>query len=58
MLKTETPRTIHLADYQAHPFSIETVHLTFHLHSTATKVESRQLLRETRPLLKKRITLF
>jgi aminopeptidase N len=41
MLKTETPRTIHLADYQAHPFSIETVHLTFHLHSTATKVESR-----------------
>lgn len=41
MLKTETPRTIHLADYSPHPFSIETIHLTFHLHSTATRVLSR-----------------
>lgn len=58
MLKTETPRTIHLADYQAHPFSIETVHLTFHLHSTATKVESRLTVKRNPASAKKENNLI
>lgn len=41
MLKTDTPKTILLADYKPHPFSIEKVHLTFHLDSTKTLVQSK-----------------
>ncbi len=41
MLKTETPKTIHLSDYRPHPFSIEKVHLTFHLDTNKTKVISK-----------------
>ncbi len=40
MLKTDTPKTILLADYRPHPFTIEKVHLTFHLDSTKTLVQS------------------
>lgn len=40
MLKTDTPQTILLSDYRAPAFLIETIHLTFNLHSTETKVKS------------------
>ena len=37
-MRTEEPRTIHLADYQAPDFRIETVHLDFLLDPQATRV--------------------
>ena len=40
-MRTEEPRTIHLADYQAPEFRIHTVHLDFALEPEATRVASR-----------------
>src|SRR6202041_2091230 len=37
-MRTEEPRAIHLADYQAPDFRIETVHLDFALDPQATRV--------------------
>ncbi len=45
MLKTDTPKTIHLSDYRPHAFEVETIHLTFHLHSSETKVINRLAIR-------------
>jgi aminopeptidase N len=40
-MRTEEPRAIHLADYQAPDFRIETAHLDFALESEATKVSAK-----------------
>jgi aminopeptidase N len=40
-MRTEEPRAIHLADYQAPEFRIKTVHLDFVLEPEATKVTAR-----------------
>jgi aminopeptidase N len=40
-MRTEEPRAIHLADYRAPDFRIETVHLYFVLEPNATRVTSR-----------------
>jgi aminopeptidase N len=40
-MRTEEPRAIHLADYQAPQFRIATVHLDFRLEPEATRVISR-----------------
>ena len=40
-MRTEEPRAIHLADYQAPEFRIHTVHLDFVLEPEATRVTSR-----------------
>ena len=40
-MRTEEPRAIHLADYRAPDFRIETVHLDFVLEPNATRVTSR-----------------
>jgi aminopeptidase N len=40
-MRTEEPRAIHLADYQAPEFRIKTVHLDFSLEPEATKVTAR-----------------
>ncbi|MBV9548181.1 MAG: aminopeptidase N [Alphaproteobacteria bacterium] len=40
-MRTEEPRAIHLADYQAPAFRIETVRLDFSLEPNATKVTSK-----------------
>jgi len=40
-MRTEEPRAIHLADYKAPDFRIETVHLDFALDPQATRVTSR-----------------
>ena len=40
-MRTEEPRAIHLADYQAPDFRIETVHLDFLLDPEATRVKAR-----------------
>ena len=40
-MRTEEPRAIHLADYQAPEFRIRTVHLDFVLEPEATKVTTR-----------------
>jgi aminopeptidase N len=40
-MRTEEPRAIHLADYQAPEFRIKTVHLDFTLEPEATKVTAR-----------------
>ena len=43
-MRTEDPRTIHLSDYRAPDFRIETVHLDFVLEPEATKVASRLVI--------------
>jgi aminopeptidase N len=40
-MRTEEPRAIHLADYQAPPFRIKTVHLDFALEPEATRVTAK-----------------
>lgn len=40
-MKTEQPKTIHLKDYKRPDFTISTIHLTFHLDDTETKVLSK-----------------
>ena len=40
-MRTEEPRAIHLADYQAPDFRIETVHLDFALDPQATRVTAK-----------------
>ncbi len=40
-MRTEEPRAIHLADYRAPDFRIETVQLDFALDPQATRVTSR-----------------
>src|SRR6185312_10508315 len=40
-MRTEEPRAIHLADYKAPDFRIETVHLDFSLEPNATRVASK-----------------
>src|SRR5690348_11727057 len=40
-MRTEEPRAIHLADYQAPEFRIHTVHLDFALEPEATRVTAR-----------------
>jgi len=40
-MRTEEPRAIHLADYQAPEFRVKTVHLDFSLEPEATKVAAR-----------------
>ena len=40
-MRTEEPRAIHLADYQAPDFRIETVHLDFTLDPQATRVTAK-----------------
>jgi aminopeptidase N len=40
-MRTEEPRAIHLADYQAPDFRIETVHLDFTLEAEATRVAAK-----------------
>jgi hypothetical protein len=44
-MRTEEPRTIHLADYQAPEFRIHTVHLDFALEPEAARVISAMLAR-------------
>ena len=47
-MRTEDPRAIHLADYQAPDFHIETVHLDFALDPAATRVSARlEIARKT-----------
>jgi aminopeptidase N len=40
-MRTEEPRAIHLADYQAPEFRVKTVHLDFSLEPEATRVAAR-----------------
>ena len=40
-MRTEEPRAIHLADYKAPDFRIETVHLDFALDPEATRVTAK-----------------
>src|SRR5436190_8513791 len=40
-MRTEEPRAIHLADYKAPDFRIETVHLDFQLDPEATRVTAK-----------------
>ena len=40
-MRTEEPRAVHLADYQAPEFRIHTVHLDFALEPEATRVASK-----------------
>jgi len=40
-----TPQTIHLKDYQPCPYTINDVHLTFSLHSSATNVISKMTVK-------------
>ena len=47
-MRTEEPRAIHLADYQAPEFRIRTVHLDFRLAPEATRVTARlEIARQT-----------
>src|SRR6185312_7221127 len=47
-MRTEEPRAIHLADYKAPDFRIETVHLDFALDPEATRVTAKlAILRQT-----------
>ena len=47
-MRTEEPRAIHLADYKAPDFRIETVHLDFALDPQATRVTARlEIVRKT-----------
>src|SRR4051812_1435289 len=48
-MRTEEPRAIHLADYQAPDFRIETVRLTFQLDPEATKVTASLGIVRNRP---------
>ena len=41
-MRTEEPRAIHLADYQAPDFHIQTVKLDFALDPQATRVSARR----------------
>ena len=48
-MRTEEPRAIHLADYQAPDFHIETVHLDFALDPEITRVTAKlRIVRKTR----------
>ena len=40
-MRTEEPRAVHLADYQAPEFRITTIHLDFSLEPETTRVTSR-----------------
>jgi len=47
-MRTEEPRAIHLADYKAPDFRIETVHLNFALDPQATRVTAKlEIVRKT-----------
>ena len=48
-MRTEDPRAIHLADYRAPDFRIESVHLDFALEPEATKVTSRMIVAKNGP---------
>ena len=49
-MRTEEPRAIHLADYQAPDFRIETVHLDFALDPEATRVTAKlEIVRNSSP---------
>ena len=39
-MKTDTPKTIYLKDYQRPDYKVETIDLTFDLHETQTHVTS------------------
>jgi aminopeptidase N len=43
-MRTEEPRAIHLADYHAPDFRIETIHLDFALEPEATRVTARMIV--------------
>jgi aminopeptidase N len=43
-MRTEEPRTIHLADYRAPEFHIKTVHLDFALEPSATRVTAKLVI--------------
>ena len=47
-MRTEEPRAIHLADYQAPEFRINTVHLDFALEPEATRVTARLAIERQR----------
>ncbi|MEO7055029.1 MAG: aminopeptidase N, partial [Rhizomicrobium sp.] len=47
-MRTEEPRAIHLADYQAPDFRIETVHLDFSLDPQATRVTAKLAIARNR----------
>jgi aminopeptidase N len=47
-MRTEEPRAIHLADYQAPDFSIETVHLDFSLDPEATRITAKLAIMRNR----------
>jgi aminopeptidase N len=40
-MRTEEPRAVHLADYQAPDFRIQTVHLDFSLDPEATRIKAK-----------------
>ena len=46
-MRTEEPRAIHLADYKAPDFRIETVHLDFALEPEATRVTAKLTIART-----------
>ncbi len=46
-MRTETPVSVHLADYTPYPFDVEQVDLRFDLDPDATKVRSELKLRRT-----------
>jgi aminopeptidase N len=48
-MRTEEPRAIHLADYKAPDFRIETVHLDFALDPQATRVTAKLEIIKTTP---------
>jgi aminopeptidase N len=48
-MRTEEPRAIHLADYQAPDFRIETVHLDFDLDPQATRVAAKLHIARRQP---------
>src|SRR3984957_18773213 len=48
-MRTEEPRAIHLADYRAPDFRIETVHLDFALDPQATRVTAKLEIARTTP---------
>jgi aminopeptidase N len=43
-MRTEEPRAIHLADYKAPDFRIESVHLDFALEPEATRVTAKMIV--------------
>ncbi|MDC1173960.1 aminopeptidase N [Bacteriovoracaceae bacterium] len=45
-MKEPAPKTIYLKDYKVPNFLIETIHLTFDLHDTATKVTTKMKIKK------------